>query len=69
MRKNQFQMTFVVFKKILVLFLLLLDSFIYFFKNIYLHIYLALQGLSCGTWPLSIAACGIFSCGLWDPVP
>ena len=58
-----------------------LDSFILqqALKKKYLLIYLAVPGLSCGTWGLqsslqvwsffSVAAFRIFSCAMWDLVP
>ena len=48
---------------------------IIFFKYLFV-IYLAVPGLSCGTWDLLVVACGIFSCSMqtlscsmWDLVP
>ena len=35
----------------------------------YLFIYLAAMGLCCGTRDVLVAACGIFSCSMWDLVP
>ena len=42
---------------------------IVFFKKKKKFIYLAVPGLSCGMRGLSVAACGVFSCGMRDLVP
>ena len=43
-----------------------LDSPVVFFFSIYLFIYLAAPGLSCGMQPLLVAACGflVAACGI-----
>ena len=54
----------------------------FYWKNIYLFVYLAVLGLSCDMWDFwawmwhvgsfpncGFTVCGIFSCGMWDLVP